>query len=98
MTQLRKELSWSESRAKLFHFRSHSGEEVDFVLTDPRGALVGIEVKAAQSIKKNDLRGLRMMRETCGDKFLRGVILYTGSEVVPFGHDLVAVPIQNLWA
>jgi hypothetical protein len=44
-----------------------------------------------------DFRGLRRLAETVGDKFLRGVVLYGGTEVVPFEANLFAVPISALW-
>lgn len=35
--EIRKQLSWSVQRAKPYHFRSHTGQEVDLVLEDPTG-------------------------------------------------------------
>ena len=37
------------------------------------------------------------MRETIGENFKRGVIIYTGNELVPFGNDLWAIPMNYLW-
>jgi predicted AAA+ superfamily ATPase len=36
-SELVKQLGWARTRAKLHHFRSHGGDEVDFLLEDARG-------------------------------------------------------------
>lgn len=92
-----KQLSWSQSRCGLFHFRTETGQEVDLVLEDRRGQLTAIEVKAARSIQEKDFRGLRALEELAGDRLIRGVLLYTGDVAVPFGKNLHALPINALW-
>jgi hypothetical protein len=42
-------------------------------------------------------KGLRHLQETEGNKFLRGVVLCAGREVVPFGEKLWAVPLSVWW-
>ena len=37
------------------------------------------------------------MRDTFGDSFIAGVVLYSGRHVLPFGDRLMAVPISALW-
>ena len=96
--ELIKQLGWSERRCGLFHFRTESGAEVDLVLEDRGGRLVGIEVKSAASLQKRDFRGLQALAEAAGRQFVGGVVLYTGAAVVPFGRDLRALPISRLWA
>ena len=96
--ELIKQLGWSERRCRLFHFRTESGAEVDLVLEDRGGRLVGIEVKSAASLQKRDFRGLQSLAEASGRQFVGGVVLYTGATVVPFGRNLRALPISQLWA
>ena len=96
--ELIKQLGWSERRCGLFHFRTESGAEVDLVLEDRGGRLVGIEVKSASSLQKRDFRGLQALAEAAGRQFAGGVVLYTGATVVPFGRNLRALPISQLWA
>jgi predicted AAA+ superfamily ATPase len=79
------------------HFRTLAGQEVDFVLEDRRGRIVGLEVKSSATVHSDDFKGLRAMEEAAGKKFVRGVVLHTGAEVVPFGERLHAVPISALW-
>ena len=93
-TELMKQLGWSSIRAKLHHFRTDAGQEVDVVLENPAGQIVGVEVKAAQSVDNHDLRGLKTLAEIAGQRFARGVLLYLGNTVVPFGSELWAVPLS----
>ena len=77
--------------------RTQADIEVDFVLESRSGHITGIEVKASASIDSNAFKGLRHLQETEGDKFQRGVVLYAGREVVPFGDKLWAVPLSVWW-
>lgn len=95
--ELAKQAGWSDSQPQLFHFRTQAGQEVDIVLEDAAGKIVGIEVKAGSTVKTDDLKGLRMLADSVGSKFIRGVVLYCGSEHVPFGPKLTAVPMSELW-
>jgi predicted AAA+ superfamily ATPase len=95
--ELTKQITWSKTRPGIFHYRTHSQQEVDFVLEDARGRLVGIEVKKTASPNSGDFKGLRHLREQTGKRFLRGILLYTGSASVAFGPNLHAVPVSALW-
>ncbi len=92
-----KQLGWSESAPSLYHFRTHEGDEVDLVLERRAGALVGIEVKSAATVTNADFKGLRALEQAAGRRFHRGLVLYTGSEVIPFGPRFHAVPVEALW-
>ena len=67
------------------------------VLERASGEIVGVEVKCAASAEANDFKGLTLLAESAKRRFHRGVVLYTGAEVVPFGANLHAVPIEALW-
>ena len=56
--ELRKQSSWGNLKPQLFHFRTQSGQEVDVVIEDARGRIVGIEVKAAATVEGGDFKGL----------------------------------------
>ena len=95
--ELAKQITWSETRPGLFHYRTHTQQEVDFVLEDASGRLVGIEVKKSASPSASDFKGLRHFQEAVGKRFLRGILLYTGSASVAFASNLHAVPVSALW-
>jgi predicted AAA+ superfamily ATPase len=96
--EIRKQAAWSQTRPELFHYRTHSQHEVDLVLEDAAGRIVGIEIKASSTIKTAALRGMHDLAESAGDRFVRGVILYLGDKVVPMGANLHAMPLQSVWA
>ncbi|MGH6689578.1 MAG: ATP-binding protein [Gammaproteobacteria bacterium] len=95
--EIGKQLGWSRAQPALFHYRAHAGHEVDVVLEGAAGRLVGIEVKASSTISASDLRGLRALQADRPQRFHRGVILYRGQTVIPFGPRLHALPIDALW-
>lgn len=95
--ELRKQKGWSKHRPIMYHHRTQSGEEVDIILEDRAGRIVGIEIKAASSLGSRDLRWLRSLADSVGSRFHRGVILYNGNQIVPFGPNLQALPLDILW-
>ncbi|MGH7897502.1 MAG: ATP-binding protein [Candidatus Binatia bacterium] len=96
--EILKQTSWSRTRASLYHFRTTTGQKVDLVLESDDGRLVGIEIKAAASVAARDFSGLNVLRDLAPKRFIRGIVLYTGTEAVPFGKSLYALPIDTLWA
>ena len=94
--ELTKHLGWSATRAALYHFRDQTGQEVDILLEDAMGRLVGIEVKAATGVSKEDFRHLQLLRKQTGPRFHRGVVLHTGTETVAFDGQLSAFPLGAL--
>jgi predicted AAA+ superfamily ATPase len=95
--ELLKQAGWSAVKTQLFHFRTASGQEVDFLLETNAGAIVGIEVKASATVTGHDFNGLRALAAMTGSRFHRGIVFYTGTEIVPFGANLYALPVDALW-
>lgn len=95
--EIKKQAGWSRAEAQLFHFRSSAGQEVDLVLEDRAGRVVGMEVKASTSASSSDFKGLRVLAEAAGRHFRRGIVLYSGDQVLSFGKGLYAVPTRALW-
>jgi predicted AAA+ superfamily ATPase len=98
LMELRKQCSWSALKPEMVYWRTVSGQEVDFVLEDRTGKVVGIEVKAAATLGSNDVRGLQALANAVGKNWIRGVVLYSGTEVIPFASNLHAVPLNRLWS
>ena len=84
LMELRKQSTWSTTQPVLFYWRTASGQEVDVVLEDRAGRVVGVEVKAAATLSANDVRGLLAQETAAGKQWVRGVVFYTGTEVIPF--------------
>lgn len=95
--ELRRQLAWGDTGADLFHFRRRDGAEVDLVAEDRRGRIVGVEVKSSIGIDQRAFRGLRYLRDRQPDRFMAGVVLHCGSESLPFGPGLQAMPMSSLW-
>lgn len=92
-----KHLAFSTRGLSLWHYRTQTGSEVDFLLEDRHGRLTGIEIKAAATVDGKDFKGLRHLQETEPERFQRGIVLYTGRECVAFGEGLYAVPMSVWW-
>lgn len=97
MQELRRMASWHMEPIDFFHFRDKDGVEIDLVLERGAHELVGIEIKAAATVTAADFRGLRKLQETTSTRFRKGVVLYDGERVLPFGPGLYAVPLRALW-
>ncbi len=96
--EIAKQLSWTNHRARPYHFRSHTGNEVDIILEDAAGRMVAIEVKFANTVSSKQFKSLQILKESVPDRFLKGVVLCAGTDVVPFGDDLLALPVSALWS
>jgi hypothetical protein len=79
------------------HYPTQTDIEVEFVLENRLGEITGIEVKASGSVDGKDFKGLRHLKETESHVFQRGIVLYSGREIVPFAPDLIAVLLSAFW-
>ncbi|MFH0946219.1 MAG: ATP-binding protein [Planctomycetota bacterium] len=96
--ELTKQATWSHVRPDLYHYRTSAGQEVDLLLEDRGGDLVGIEIKANATVGHRDFNGLRSLAEATGARFKRGIVLYTGTESLGFGEPYSALPVASVWA
>jgi predicted AAA+ superfamily ATPase len=97
LSELLKLATGSPHRFEFFHFRDKEGNEVDIVIEDSVGNVVGIEVKASATVRSADFNGLQKLADATGERFKLGLVLYDHSQVVPFGNKLYATPISALW-
>lgn len=96
-SELSRQLTWCEQDVELFHYRTKDKTEVDIVLENARRKVVGVEVKAASTVRHEDFAGLQHLASRVGDDFAAGYVLYTGEETLPFGPQFRALPISALW-
>jgi uncharacterized protein len=90
--------AWTKERVMLFHYRDRDQLEVDFVLENSAGEIVGIEVKSAASVTRRDFLGLERVASAAGSAFKQGIVLYDGVQTLSFAENLRAVPMSALWA
>lgn len=90
-----------EFGATLYHYRAHTGTEIDLVVETDDGCVGAIEVKAGASVREKDFAHLTAVRDRLDDlqdaRYLRGVVLYTGDRAYGFGDRLEALPLASLW-
>lgn len=98
--ELRKQITWSNGEYGIYYYRDKDQYEVDFVVENASGDIVGIEVKAAASVSANDLAGLKRLASVAPQQFKTGIVLYDGTETLPLGQvnnrPLWAMPIATL--
>jgi predicted AAA+ superfamily ATPase len=96
--EVAKQATWAARDIRIHHFRTAGGREVDLVIEDRGGSVVGIEAKLGATPHESDFRGLAHLRERLGKRFKGGVVLNTGSQTLPFGDRLWALPVSALWS
>lgn len=97
VSEVLKLATWSDKRLRISHFRTKEQDEVDLVIEDRRGRVIGIEVKASATVRPQDLRGLRQLQAATGKQFVQGLVLHDHDRITPFGERLHAAPISMLW-
>ncbi len=96
VTEVLKHADWAATDSSAYHYRQRE-DEVDLLLENRVGEIVGIEVKAAASIDRKDLRAMEKLRDSRGARFKAGVVVCTCEQTIPLGDRLWAVPLSGLW-
>jgi len=95
--ELTRQLALTDQPVRLYHYRDRDQYEVDAVLESASGEVVACEVKAAETVRSEDFRGIQRLARRLGDQLVAGVVLYAGGQPLPFGDRLRAWPISALW-
>jgi len=83
---------------RFYHYRDRLDREIDFIVENNRGELLGIEVKAGTSFSPDDCRHMTWFKNNIvPDKPFTGVVLHSGQDILPLGENMYAVPIAALW-
>ena len=83
---------------RLFHYRANEDAEVDFLVENDRGELLGLEVKSRETLKPDDFKGLKKFKEVFkGTKFI-GVVLYPGDKIFRQADGFWAIPMSAMWS
>lgn len=96
-SELLKHTATSDDDYRLLYYRDADKFEVDVVIENSAGQLVGVEVKASATVKERDLRGLKKLASLAGEQLTAGVLLYDGDETMPLGSNQWAAPLSTLW-
>lgn len=97
VSEIAKLATWSGLKIFQSHYRTKDQDEVDLVLEDRRGRIVGIEVKASPTVRSHDFRGLRQLEAAAGDKFMHGFLLHDHDRMTPISGKIHAMPVSTLW-
>lgn len=81
-SELLKQSARHDEGCLVYYFRNKDQDEVDFVVEDPQGRVLGVEVKAAATVNAADFKGLRKLAAVCGGESRFGVVLYDGEQVI----------------
>jgi uncharacterized protein len=95
--ELGRQLTWCETQAQLFHFRDYEKTEVDVVIESYAGEIVAVEVKASETARADDFKGLKALQSRVGDRFRAGFLLYCGQRSLSFGDRMAALPVAAVW-
>lgn len=96
-SELLKHTTTAEGEYHLMYYRDLDKFEVDVVIENTAGQLIGVEVKATATIKETDFRGLKKLASLAGKQFKMGVLLYDGTETMTLGGGIWAAPLSSLW-
>ncbi len=96
-SEIAKVAPFVDDRLRLYHYRDMDRFEVDIVLERPFEEVIGIEVKSRVTIRPQDFRGLKRLKEVSGGRFVCGVLLHDGERIQQMYPDLFVMPIKMLW-
>lgn len=95
LAELLKGIQYSLTPTRIFYYRTQDRSEIDFIIERERG-IIAIEVKCTKSVVKRDFKHIIDLKKSTGN-LTCGIILYLGETILPFGEDLLAVPIRLFW-
>jgi uncharacterized protein len=96
--QLRAEAQVATRSCRLHHLRQADGRhEADLVLDVTGKGIIAIEVKASTQVTRHDARHLEWLRQELGERFIAGIVLYTGPYARELGDRIIAAPVASLW-
>ena len=93
--ELLKHTTTAEADHQLLYYRDKEKNEVDVVIEDASGLLVGVKVRVSVTVKDSDLRRLKKRVSVAGEKFKIGIRLYDGTETMHLGNGIWATPLST---
>ena len=77
-------------------YRDSDKREIDFVVENEAGAVLGVEVKAGSTVGDSDFTALRWFGRNMAESAFTGIVLHSGREAARFGEGMYAVPLGML--
>ena len=65
------------------------------MLENNRGEIVGVEVKAAATLRASDWKWLKKLADARGESFKAGIVVYAGEQTIPLGTPALGRPVQR---
>lgn len=97
LCELRRLASWYNEPLYFSHYRDKDQVEVDIVIETMSGDVIGIEVKASATLRKQDFHGLERLKKSVGKNFRIGMVLYDGDYTNSLSENIFSLPIGSLW-
>lgn len=80
---------------EIYQYRDSNKREIDFIVKNADGDLIGIEVKAG-AVGIDDFKHLKWFANNLAKTKFIGIVLYSGKDVLSFGKSLYAIPLSYL--
>lgn len=82
----------------LYQYRDSKKREIDFIIETENNEIIAIEVKSGSRVMSDDFKHIKWFRDNLvKNKKFTGIVLYTGQNTLPFGKDLLCIPMALLW-
>jgi len=94
--ELAKILPPTPAQWHIYHCRDKDQVDVDFILEGSDRQLIGIKVKASAAVTREDFRGLRKLQTQTGKRYISGIVMDDGEQVLSFEDELWTVPLAIL--
>ncbi len=88
----------AREKYSISHYRDKDKREIDFIVSNSRNELLGIEVKTGGRVGKEDFKHLKWFAANIAKGTFTGIVLYSGNDILPFGDGLYAVPLATIGA
>jgi predicted AAA+ superfamily ATPase len=92
--ELLKHATYSDGNYRIMYYRDTDKVEVDFVIENTKGDIVGVEVEASATVTDKNLKGLKKLAGLAGKRFKTGLLLYNVTKTMPLGENILAT---SLW-
>lgn len=97
VNEIMRKVSWMDGISGVGHWRTHDGDEIDFVIELDDGGVVVFEVKSGTRVPEIELRHMAALRDKLGKNFRAGVALYLGERSYTALDRIHVMPVDKLW-